>query len=142
MLLNLGGEPIEYPKSRAKTHEDFSSVFVAKNNILFRGTTTMSFIASLFSKRNDQRYSLTSDDDETLGSESRSFLSEKTQIRPKSFSAWHLVLPWIFSTVAFAFLSLYLYFMTPPSPLGTYETGWKTDFGNYTFSTQVSTTLK
>jgi hypothetical protein len=88
----------------------------------------MSFIASRFSKRSNQRYSLTSDEDETLGNESRSFLSEKTQIHPKSFSAWHLVLSWIFSTMCFAFLSLYFYVMTLPSHLGTYETGWKTDF--------------
>jgi hypothetical protein len=91
----------------------------------------MSFIASLFSKSNARRYSLTSDDDETLDGESRSVLPEKLQIRPKSFSTRHLVVPWILSTVFFASLSLYFNLMRVPPPLGTFEAGWKTDFGEW-----------
>ncbi|KAH8807268.1 hypothetical protein F5884DRAFT_880154 [Xylogone sp. PMI_703] len=89
----------------------------------------MSPISSLFSKSNDLRYSLASDDDETSGSESHSFLPEKAHIHPRSSSTWYLVIPWIVLTVAFACLSLYLYVTTRPSYLGKFETGWKTDFG-------------
>lgn len=91
----------------------------------------MSFIASFFRQSNARKYSLVSDDEETLDGESSSFLSEKLKIYPKPPSTWHLVVPWVFSTVFFACLSIYFYRKTLMPPLGTFEKGWVTDFGKW-----------
>jgi len=99
----------------------------------------MSYIASLFSKSNARRYSFASYDDETSDVESRSFLPEKQPKLPKSFLTWHLVVAWTLSTVSLAFLAVYFdrRSVTPATLLGTFETGWKTDFGKYHSSSKL-----
>jgi hypothetical protein len=89
----------------------------------------MSYIASLFSKSNARKYSFNSDDDENLGAESRSFLPEKQQIRQRPIFTLPVVISWLVSTLAIASMAVYWDRRTVISPLGTFETGWKTDFG-------------
>lgn len=89
----------------------------------------MSYIASLFSKSNARKYSFASED-ENLGAESRSFLLEKQQIRPRRIFTLPLVISWLVSTLAIASLAIYFDRKNVTSPPGTFETGWKTDFGN------------
>jgi len=46
-----------------------------------------------------------------------------------SKSLWLFVVPWVFSTFFFAFLSLYLHLEKKSPSLRSFETGWDTDFG-------------
>lgn len=59
------------------------------------------------------------------------FLFETPKTKEKSSSSLRIILLLLFSTLGFAALSLYFYLKTLSPPLGTFEKGWKTDFGNF-----------
>jgi len=124
-VLPLRKSNLRYFKS--KLEANFARVLHLSQLVL--EITAMSFIASILNQRDARRYSLPSDSDETEKSfESSPFLSPTSQSRTYSIPTWRLVIPWIFSTVAFAFLSLFFYLQSSAPRLGTSETGWRTDF--------------
>jgi len=89
-------------------------------------------MASILNWRDARRYSPPSDSDETEKNfESSPFLLHTSQARTYSIPTWRLVVPWILSTVAFAFLSLFFYLQSSSPRLRTFETGWRTDFRKY-----------
>lgn len=47
----------------------------------------------------------------------------------KRSPTWPFVLPWIISSVVFAYLSLHFYLKSLEPTYGSFETGWSTEFG-------------
>lgn len=102
---------------------------------------------SLFAKKNNILYSSlggeSEKDDDTESSSGLSGSSETSKNRHRDRGrVCQYVLPWVLSTVVLALTSIYLFLNSlPPARLReeySFSAGWKTDFGPYLVTIEVS----
>jgi hypothetical protein len=94
-------------------------------------------VKGILRKKNSIVYSSLEDESEEHGESSSNLLNLETSQSSKR-RVWPFVLPWIVSTVTFAWATGYFYLRSlPPAQLQdySYSTGWKTDFGKSGCST-------
>lgn len=94
-------------------------------------------VMNLFRKKDLVAYSSLEYESEKDGESSSGLLSPKA-IESSNIRVWPFVLPWIVSTVAFAWAAGYFFLKSLPSTQLQeygYSTGWKTDFGQSAYAT-------
>jgi hypothetical protein len=96
-------------------------------------------VMDLLHKKDSIAYSSLEYESEKDGESSSGLLSPKAIESSKS-RVWPFVLPWIVSTVTFAWAAGYFFLKSlPPTQLHeySYSTGWKTDFGQSVYATFI-----